>query len=158
MSSSSDPSLQVNQLPISIDFPKDEERFLDTLSLWAKRVGNAVNTKEGSLYSLQEFFNFKQYYTVGDPQTFRNVYRKCFDLVDLNGGNIPAGGTVSFPHGITGLFEGTMIYAGCTSTTPTYFSVMGQPTIYLDSVNINFTNPIGVPLKSVIAVCEYLKN
>lgn len=158
MSSSSDPSLQVNQLPISIDFTQDDERFKDTLSLWAKRVANAVNTKEGSLYSLQEFFNFKLYYTVGDTQNFRNTYRKCFDLVDLNGGNIGPATTVAFPHGITGLFEGTLIYAGCTSVTPTYFSVMGQPTIYLDSVNINFTNPLPVALTAVLAVCEYLKN
>ena len=159
MSFSSDQALQVNQLPISIEFPKEQERFYEILTLWAKRVTNAVNSKEGGLYSLEELFDFKQYFTASNPNVFRNDYRKTFDLTGLNGGNIAGGATVSFPHNINGLFQGTLIYAGCTSVTPTYFSVMGQPTIYLDSVNINFTNPLpATALSSVIAVAEYLKN
>lgn len=159
MSVSSDPALLVNQLPISVEFPRDSEKFLEILSELYKRIANSVNTKEGGLYTLQEFYDFKQYYTLTNTGVFRNNYRKVFDLVSLNGGNIDGGATVSFAHGITGLAFGTMVYAGCTSVTPTYFSVMGQPTIYLDANNINFTNPLGATaLTSVIAVCEYLKN
>lgn len=158
MSSSSDNALTVNQLPISYDLPKEPERFHETLQLWVKRATNTVNTKTGGLFSLQELYNSNQYYIINDTGSFRNVYRKVFDLVNLNSGNIPASATVAFPHGITGLFNTSIIYAGCTSVTPTYFSVMGQPTVYLDAVNINFTNPIATDLSQVSVVCEYLKN
>lgn len=158
MTFSSDPALQVNQLPISIEFPKEQERFYEILTLWAKRVTNAVNSKEGGLYTLEELFDFKQFFTAGNPNVFRNNYRKTFDLTGLNGGNIPGGATVSFPHNITGLTQVTMVYAGCTSVTPIYFSVM-YPNVYLDAVNINFTNPLpAIALSTVIAVAEYLKN
>lgn len=159
MSFSSDPALLVNQLPISVEMPKDFEQFREIMSELYKRIANSTNTKEGALYSLQEFSNFKQYYTTTNTGVFRNVYRKVFDLVNLNGGNIGAGATVAFAHGITGLSETALIYAGCTSATPTYFSVMGPTDVWLDAVNINFTNPLGaVALTKVSAVCEYLKN
>ena len=159
MSSSSDPALEVNQLPISIEFPKEPEGFRETLSLWQKRVSNAVNTKEGGLYDIEERFSFKQYFTPAQPFTYRNVYRKCFDLVNLNGGPIAPAATVSFPHNIVGLFQAGDIKADCTSATPIYFSVMGPTVIWLDMVNINFTNPLGaVALTKVIAIAEYLKN
>lgn len=158
MSFSSDPSLQVNQLPISIEFPKEQERFYEILTLWAKRVTNSVNSKEGGLFSLEELFNFKQFFIPNNPNNFRNDYRKTFDITGLNGGPIAGGATVSFPHNITGLNQSTMVYAGCSSATPTYFSVM-YPYIYLDGVNINFTNPLpATALNTVIGVAEYLKN
>jgi hypothetical protein len=159
MSSPTDFTLIANQLPISQEFPKDQDRFLETLTLWEKRVANAVNSKEGGLYSLQEIFSFKQYFTLNNPGVFRNVYRKCFDMVDLNAGPIAGGATVAFPHGIVGLFESGDIKADCTSATPTYFSVMGQPTVYLDAVNVNFTNPLpATALTKVVVIAEYLKN
>ncbi|HEY5236097.1 MAG TPA: hypothetical protein VIJ14_07965 [Rhabdochlamydiaceae bacterium] len=158
MSSTSDPALQVNQLPISIEFPEDPERFREVLTTNLRNTASTVNTKEGGLYNLIEQFPSKQYYNINNVNTFRNVYRKVFDLTVLNGGPIGGGATVTFPHGIVGLMFGTLIYAGCTSVTPTYFSVMGQPNIFLSATNINFTNPLGVALTSVIAVCEYLKN
>lgn len=154
-----DTALLVNQIPLDVNIPSDEAQFKDMLLIWMKRVGNAVNTKEGGLYTLQEFFNFNQYYTLTNTGQFRNVYRKVFDLIDLNGGNIAGGATVAFPHGIVGIFQATLIYAGCTSVTPTYFSVMGQPTVYLDATNVNFTNPLpATALTAVMVVAEYLKN
>lgn len=153
-----DVALQANQLPISIEFPKETENFYETLSLWQKRVSNAVNSKEGGLHNLVENFSFKQYYTTGNPDVFRNVYRFCFDLVALNGGPIGGGITVSFPHGIIGLLYAGDIKANCTSAIPTYFSVMGPTSIRLDAVNIVFTNPLGTPLTAVTAIAEYLKN
>ena len=157
MSFSSDQALLVNQLPIAIDFEKEDKRFDEKLTLWAKDVGNTANTKTGGLYNLVELFNSNQYFTQGNPNVFRNVYRKTFDMVNLNGGNIGAGATVSFPHNISGLSSAALVYAGCTSTTPTYFSVMGQPTVYLSATNVNFTNPLGVALTAVYVVAEYLK-
>jgi|ERR1700687_187745 len=158
MSFSNDPAIQVNQLPISIEFPREEERFYEILTLWAKRVTNSVNSKEGGLFTLEELFDFKQYFTAGNPNTFRNDYRKTFDVTGLNGGNIAGGATVSFPHNITGLKQGTLIYATCTDVNGVTFTVV-YPYFTVDAVNINFTNPEGATdLSTVIAVAEYLKN
>ena len=159
MSFSTNPALQVNQLPISIDLPRDPERYDEYLTLLLKRISNAVNNKEGSLYTLQELYSFKQYFTEGNPNVFRNAYRYVYDLVALNGGLILAGASVSFPNNISGIMFGTLVYAGCTSQDGKYFSVMGPTSIYLDNENIYFTNPLAATaLTSVIAVAEYLKN
>src|ERR1700677_1234479 len=115
MSFSSDPALLVNQLPLSITFPRDQDKFLEILTELYKRIANAVNTKEGGLFIPVELFNFQQFFTSPTGE-LRNVYRKAFDLVFLNGGPIPAGGTVVFPHNITGIKYATLIYASCTST------------------------------------------
>ena len=163
MSFTSDPGLQANQLPISVDVPKDWDKFQEFIELWIKRNTNAVNTKEGGLYSLSEIFSFKQYFTINNPNVFRNVYRKTFDMVSLNGGNIAIGATVSSAHNITGLKYQTMAYAGCTQLDGSGnlllgFSVMGNNDVWLDPMNVNFKNNSGVILGSVLAVAEYLKN
>lgn len=160
MSGVSDPAMNANQLPISIEFPREEERFYEILSLWQKRVSSAVNSKNGGLHTLIETFSFKQYFTPGDPNVFRNVYRKCFDMVALNGGgSIGAGATVSFAHNITGLLFAGDIKADCTGNTPTkYFSEMGPNSVWLDATNVNFKNDSGSILTSVIVIAEYLKN
>src|SRR5271166_2288656 len=95
-----DTALQVNQLPISQELPRDEERMRETLTLWMKLVATAVNTKEGGLYDLQELFSFKQFFTAGNPNVFRNNYRDTFDITGMNGGPIAGGATVSFAHHI----------------------------------------------------------
>ncbi len=176
MSFNSDVGLQANQLPISIEFPREEESFYETLSLWQKRVSNAVNTKIGSLYTLQEGFSFKQYFTVGDPNIFRNVYRFTYDMVALNGGPIAPGATASFPHNIplpvtTSLFNGVDIYGSATNSdvAPNGPKRMPLPyssqtttkniEIYLDNVNVVLINgATQTALTYATIVAEYLKN
>ena len=162
MSISSDPALIVNQLPISIELPSDPREMREILTLWMKRVANAVNYKEGSLYNLIELYSFKQYYNIANVNTFRNVYRSVFDMTTQNATlpNTPIApsATVSFAHNITGLMFGTMIYAGCTTTQPRYFSVMGETSVWLDPININFTNTSTFPITACTVVAEYLKN
>jgi hypothetical protein len=159
MSFSSDQPSLVNQLPVSLDLPKTWEQAHEIISIMIKLQNDAINKKEGSLYIPVELGNFQSYYTRGDANTFRNAYRKVFDLVGLNGNvNIGAGATVTFPHGITGLFQSAGIRADCTSVTPTFFSVMGQPTVYLTSTDVVFTNPLAVALTCVNVVADYLKN
>lgn len=157
MSFSSDVALQSNQLPISLDVPSpDSPEFLSVISLQFKKMTDTINTKEGSLYLLNENASFKQWYTQGNPQQNRSVYRKVFDLVELNAGPIGAGATVSFPHNINGVIESAMIYAACTSTEPRYFSIMND-TVYLNATTVNFTNPLGVSLTQADVICDYLK-
>ena len=158
MSFSSDPALQSNQLPISIQYPEPTDpNFVDVLSLDRKRISDSMNTKVGGIYQLQELAAFKQVFTSGNPQVLRNVYRKTFDLVSLNGGVIAPGVMAPQPHGIVSLTNILELYVGCTSATPQFFEVV-YPYIYLDAVNINFTNPAAANLTSAILVAEYTKN
>ncbi len=159
MSSTSDVALRANQLPVTVDIPKDEERFHEFLSLNIKRTASTVNTKTGGLYNLEEQFNSNQFYTANNPNIFRNVYRKTFDLVLITGAPIGAGAAIVTPHAITGLFETALIYASCKSVeaTPRFFTVV-YPDVFLDSTNINFTNPLGVTLSQCVVVAEYVKN
>ncbi len=158
MAFSSDQPLLSNQLSLSIDYPKPEEPdFLGTISLDRKRIVDAINTKEGALYLLQEIANFKQIFTPNKPFTNRNSYRFTYDVVQLNGGNIPAGASRSFPHGITSLRDAVLIYASCTSVTGLRFTVT-YPYATLDIGNINFTNPLPADaLSQVMFVAEYTK-
>lgn len=159
MSFSSDNPLQSNQLPISIDFGlADQDHLLELLETTYKRIANAMNTKEGALYLLQEIATFKQWYTKNNPQVNRNVYRRTFDLVALNGGNIGAGATVAFNHGITTIFNTAITYVCCTSTVPEYFSVMMYPYVFANATQISFTNPSASALTQADFVFEYLKN
>lgn len=158
MSFSSDQPLVSNQLAISIEYPApDSPEFLDILSLDRKRIADSVNSKEGALYLLQELATFKQFYTTGNPQLNRFVYRTTFDLVELNGGPIAPGPMAPVPHGISGLSEAVLIYASCTTTVPEYFTVV-YPDIYLDNTNINFTNPTANNITRCSVIAEYLKN
>lgn len=155
---SNDQALISNALPISVDFEESQDNLIPTISLIYKRIANSVNGKESALYSIAEISTFIQYFTIDNPQKFRNVYRKCFDMVSLNGGNIPAGGTVSFAHNITGLFESALIYANATNTTGQRFSFM-YPNVYLNATNVVVVNPDPAnPLTQCDVIANYLKN
>jgi len=158
MSFTSDNPIQINQLPISVDFNvEDPDQLKWLLEQNYKRTVSAVNTKEGAFYLLQELGNFKQWYTRNDPLRNRNVYRFVFDLVGLNGGNIGPGATVAFNHNISNLTNTALIYASCTSDVPEYFTVV-YPDVRLNATQVVFTNPTANNLTQVDVVAEYLKN
>lgn len=169
MSINSDPPLLINQLPQSLEMPKDFNQFREITSLLFKRIIDALNKKEGSLFYLQEIGNFQVYFTTGQPYVFRNVYRKTFDMVDLNGGPIAAGATVTFAHGITGITQTTDIYGSAkNSDVPVKFIplpyvsatlVTDQVQIYLTPTNVVLVNGATQSiLTSATIVAEYLKN
>jgi hypothetical protein len=154
----SDPSLQINQIPVSLEIPEEYEEFREIASLLFKRIIDAVNKKTGSLYYLQELGNFQSFFVPGQPFVFADVYRSTFDLIDLNGGDIAGGASVVFPHNILGFLRGTLIYATATATDTTSFTVM-LPYAHMDDTNIYFTNPLpSTPLIFCSMVCEYTKN
>ena len=168
MSFNNDMPLLVNQLPISVDFPTEQQKFLETLTLLYKRIANCVNTKEGGLFSLQELFDSQQYFIQGNPNNFRNVYRKVFDMVNLNGGPIGAGATATFAHNITGIVAPTHIYGGATnSDVPVKFIplnyvsatvVTDQVQIYLTPTNVVLVNgATQTALTQAYIVAEYVK-
>lgn len=170
MSFSSDNPSVINQLPISIEFPKDPARFNEELTLWARRVANIVNWKKGGLHSRQEYITSEQY-NITNTQSFKLVYRKTYDMVDANGGSIAPGATVSTPHGITNLTNGTNIY-GCATNSdvlPNGPKRLGLPyasevdgkniEIYVDDLNVVIING---STQTALTYCtidvEYLKN
>lgn len=176
MSFSSDKPSLANQLPISIDFPKNPDQLLETLQNSYKRTANAINTKEGSLYLLEELANFQQYFLYSDSATFtpdpnriRNGYRTTFDLVGLNGGPIPPGLTnlvlsaVTQPPLINGILIPTHGFGAGTIPGPIYvfngtdFNVRFDNTIPGAQV-INITNNTGANLTQLYWTIEYLKN
>lgn len=110
MSFSSDPALLSNQLPISVEFPKEFQQFLPILDLLYKRIANSVNSKEGGLYSQEEVNAFMQYFT-STPNVFRPTYRKVIDF-----GALPNAGSKSVAHGITvtSTFRWVRIYGAAT--------------------------------------------
>lgn len=113
---SSDLPLVSNQIPISLDFPSEPDELNLFVQMIIKRIANATNSKESGLYIPLETATFISYFTPTNTQKFRNVYRKLFDMVSLNGGNIGAGATASFAHGITGIVACTRIYGTATTT------------------------------------------
>jgi hypothetical protein len=100
MTFSSDPALNTNQLPISLNVNPGEKNFDSILALYLRRVANAVNTKANGLFLLQETANFYQWYQVGNPQQNRNGYRLTIDLIFLNN---QINGTTTIPTGTTSL-------------------------------------------------------
>jgi len=144
MSFSSDPPMQANQLPISIDFAENEPEFKQQLGILYKRIANSVNSKTGGLYLPIETNSFNQYFIPTNTQQFRPVYRTT-----VNFGALPNNTTKSVSHGIafTSAFNITNIYAEATDPTNLiyipipYASATAANIIELnaDGTNVNIT-------------------
>lgn len=174
MTTSSDPATAINQLPISIEMPRDYEQFREIGSLLFKRIVDAVNKKEGSLYYLQELGNFQSYFTIGMPYQFRNVYR-----MTVNFGALPNATTKSVAHGIVGIdpgggnpstFSFTHIYATASNQTSGAEEFVPIPwadataggtnniQITVDATNVNITTTTDWSAFTVCyVVLEYVK-
>lgn len=165
MAFSSDPALQSNQVSISLEIPRPEDPNFETImSLFMKRTTDAVNTKEGALYSLREVATFQQYFTAGDPQTTRNVYR-----MTVNFGALPNAGTKSVPHGIafTSAFSLTRMYGAATDPVNLIYIPLpyASPTLNqniklnADGTNVNIETAINyTAFTRCTVVLEYTKN
>lgn len=167
MTFSSDNPLNTNQLPISLDVNPEDKDFENILLLYLRRVANSVNTKESGLFLLQENASFEQWYQIANPGQNRNGYRITVDLVNLNGGNIPAGTTslvlttTTQPTLINGYLYPVQGFGGAIDTTGlSYF--LNDPDIYVrynNSTNtIVIQNNTGNDLTWAVWVFEYLKN
>lgn len=162
MSYSSDQPLLANQLPISVDFPKEFEKFHPIIDLLYKRIANSVNSKEGGLYSLSEVNAFMQYFT-SNPNAFRPTYRKVIDI-----GALPNAATKSVAHGITitNTFRFVRIY-GAASDPINFLYIplpFSSPTlnenikVTVDATNVNITTAINFSgYTSSQVVLEYAK-
>ncbi len=157
MSFSSDQSLLSNQLSTTVEFDVDKEEFNDVLNLQYRRIVDSVNSKEGAFYLLKELANFKQIYTINDPQKNRNSYRKTLDVIDLNGGVIAPAATATVPHGISNLSDSVLIYCSCKNSGGQLFTLV-YPDAYIDATNAVVTNISASNITQAMFVAEYTKN
>lgn len=154
-----------NQLPISLDFPDKQDEFNETIQLYLKRMASILNTKEGGLYLPIEMATFKQFFTPANPQKFRDVYRKEFDMVSLNGGSIAPSATLSFPHGIAGITTATFILGTATNSAGRFlplpyvnFTLTSCIQIDMDSTNVYLSNgSTQLALTQAYITAEYVK-
>lgn len=167
MSFNSAPSTQINQLPLSISFPDDDDAFLEALTLLLKRFATTINTKEAALYNLFELVNNQQYFNINDTQSFRPVYRTV-----VNFGALPNAGVKSVPHNIafTSTYSATRIYGAASNTTGlTYIPLpFSSPTLNKNiQLDVNLTLAANVSITTAIdysafnlcyIVIEYVKN
>lgn len=131
-------------------------------------LSNGVNQREIALYDLTELVTGQQWFTLGDPQTKRYAYRTTFDLVDLNGGNIPDAMTTSItlttstiPPFINNALDPIHGFGGATGIDGIFYFV-NDPELYVRFDNTTNTviivNNTGVDMTQMYWVMEYLKN
>lgn len=157
MSFSSDQSLLSNQLSTNVEFDVEKPEFNDVLNLQYRRIVDSVNTKEGAYYLLRELANFKQIFTLDNPQKNRNSYRKTLDIIDLNGGVIAPAGTATVPHGITGATDSVLIYCSCKNSAGQIFTLV-YPDAYINATNAIVNNISASNITQAMFVAEYTKN
>lgn len=163
MSFSSDPALQANQLPISIELSEKPEQLIQQLELVLKRIANTMNTKTGGLYQTLETAAFDQLFTPGNPQQFRPIYRKVVDF-----GALPNAGAKAVAHGIAfdTNFRLTRLYA--SATDPIALSYIHLPhasptlnqniKLVVDGTNVNVTTAIDYSAYTACyVIIEYVK-
>ncbi len=157
MSYSSDPALQSNQLPLSIDFPQNDQERIEVLTASYKRTVDSMNYKIGGLFSLQEVADFERWFTIGNPQQMRNGYRKTFHFL---------GNALTFAHGIKSLKQVTdyraIVYTDNNDWRKVPYThvvdITKQISMQITETDIIITNGGTAPaIISGIAVIEYLK-
>lgn len=174
MSFSSDNPQLINQLPLSIDFPKDPEQLQMIQSTAYKKTVDAMNSKEGGLYLLQEIGSYIQYFpTSVDSNSSQSLilrpgYRRTYDIVALNGGSISSGSTVSVPHNLdmSTVTAITRMYGGAITNGPFFIPIpYASPTpancieLFADSTNITIVVGSGQnKITQLYVVLEYLRN
>ena len=178
MTFSSDPALNTNQLPISLDVNPDEENYDEILLLYLRRVANAVNSKESGLFLLQENAPFEQWFSEVTQdsvtqQYLRNAYRLTIDLVALNlainaSATIPNGTTnnltlssTTIPMAVSGYLYPVQGFGGAVDTSGiSYF--LNDPAVYVrykaSTNTFTIVNSTGNSLTWCVYVIEYLKN
>jgi len=161
MAYNSDPSVQANQLPLSIDLPQEEEQLRQKLTDSYKKTVDAMNNKIGGLFSLQEIANFERWFSVNSTTQTRNGYRKTFKFT-----SIATGASYVFAHGIQSLKQITNMRAivytdqGDWRKVPYVDDVLITNSISMkvDVTSVTIRNGTTAPaIKSGIVVLEYLK-
>jgi hypothetical protein len=149
-------------LPTSIWFPEDFTQFRIKFLQSYRDIANNLNIREIGIFDLQESLTGEQWFTAGDPQKKRGVFRKVFSI-----GAIAAGVTLNTPHGLTNVTAYTHIYGTAITAVPdnrpipfaSATVVTNQIEIRVDATNIIIVNGATAPnITSGLVVLEFLKN
>lgn len=108
-------------------FPDDFEMYKRTVRDYLLNTAQCVNGREISTYPLNEILAGKYYFISGNPQKFRNVYRKSFTLPA-----IATGATYIVAHGISNIVEFTLIQGNCLTDFPDFRPI---PHVSVTAVN-----------------------
>lgn len=116
---------QQSYIPPSVILPEDPTLLRIILTEKLQRIIEAINDKDIGQYNTQELINGQLYFTDGDPNKYRHVFRKVIDF-----GALPNTGTTNVAHGITWTTNTrfTRIYG--TATDPSTRSI---PLPYVDT-------------------------
>jgi hypothetical protein len=157
---------QSSYLPEQFELPEDSKLFQDFIAKRERLTSSILNIREIGTYEKGELLTAQQWFSLSNnPRKARYSVRKVFDLVDMNGGPIPAGPS-SFPHGITGISVPTRIFGTATSTaTPNYLPLPyvnvttpgNDIEIYFDPTNVYINNAYGSNLDQCYVTFEYIK-
>ncbi len=151
-------------LPEQFELPKDLEMFRDFVAKRERLTASILNIREIGSYEKVEQLTAQQWFSLTNaPRKPRYTFRKTFDLVDLNGGVIPAGPT-TLPHDILGISIPTRIF-GTATASGNYLPLpfVNQTTlgnnieIFFDNTNININNGYGADLDQCYVTFEYIK-
>jgi len=116
---------QQSYVPPSVILPEDPTQLRNVLTEKFQRLIEAVNDKDIGQYNTVELINGQLFFRSGNPQSYRQVYRKVVDF-----GALPNTGTKNVAHGITwnSNTRFTRIYG--TATDP---STRAIPLPYVDT-------------------------
>ncbi len=144
-------------LQTSVFFPEEFDEFRVKFLQLYRDISNCVNTRQISVFDLQEFLTGEQWSTSGDPQKKKQTYRTIYYFSDAS---------LTFAHNITNLTLTTHIYGSFTDGTNFYplpyvssVAIANQIQIVVTPTNIVVTKGGAAPaITNGVIVLEYLKN
>jgi len=157
-----------NFIPNDLLIPDDWKEANLILTDYIRLLVDALNTKEIAQYSENLNLTGQQFFTTGDAQKTRYVYRKVIDF-----GALPNASTKSVAHGMINTQNSiwTRIYAtatnpGATTTTSAIPIPYVDPNtlangiqIDVDTTNVNITTAIDyTAYTECVVILEYIQN
>lgn len=124
------------------------------------QIADATNIREVALYPLLEIETGQQWFTPGNPQSYRDGWRKVVSI-----GSVAAGGTSgAIAHGITGITAFTHIY-GTAVSGANYYALpyaeaagTGNIEVQVTGTTVTVIGGATAPaLTDVYIVLEYIK-
>lgn len=148
-------------LQTSIWFPEEFDQFRIRFLELYRDISSTVNVRQIGTFELQEFITGEQWFTLGNPQTKRQTYRKVYQIP----APLVAVNTIAHNLGnITG-FTFTHIYGTVNNQVTPLFAPIPQGGANTSMIEVNGAN-IVVTLPAAyqganffaVVVLEYLKN
>jgi len=116
-------------LPVDFQIPKEIELFKSVVAERERRTADVLNQKESGNYEDIEIAISQKWFTAGNNQVKRDVYRKVIDLGGLN--DFTAVNPQNVAHGIT--------IAASTIVTKIYGAATDPSTLYIPLPYIDMT-------------------